>query len=116
MLPKSYIVVRGIGRIKHNLVGRGDATFRSESNTSILVDADDFRSTPMNEHLQSRSACLNRAMRRHAAASFDDLIGSQREARGNVYTGRFCGLEIDDQLKVGRVLGRQIARLVALGS
>src|ERR1700730_16109645 len=68
----------------------------------------------MNEQLQSRSACLKRAMRRHAAASFDDLIGSQREARGNVYTGRFCGLEIDDQLKVGRLLDRQIRRLGAL--
>ena len=53
-------------------------------------------------------------MRRHAAASFDDLIGSQREARGNVYTERFCGLEIDDQLKVGRLLDRQIRRLCAL--
>src|SRR3977135_1931939 len=33
--------------------------------TSFWGDADDFRSTPMNGHLQSRSACLKRAMNRH---------------------------------------------------
>src|ERR1700687_5763414 len=37
---------------------------RVGSITSFWGDADDFRSTPMNGHLQSRSACLKRANKR----------------------------------------------------
>ena len=51
---------------------------------------------------------------RPRSASFDDLVGAGEEQRRNRQAERFGGLEIDDQLELGRLLHRQIARFGTL--
>ena len=46
-----------------------------------------------------------------ASRSFDHLVGAQQERRRQLDADRFGGLEIDDQLKPGRLLDRQIGGL-----
>ena len=42
------------------------------------------------------------------------MLSARNEKPEGMFTERFCDLEIDDQLKVGRLLDRQIRRLGAL--
>ena len=46
--------------------------------------------------------------------SLDDLVGAAEYRQRNCQTERLCGLQIDDQLKFGRLLDWQVARLFAL--
>src|ERR1700751_5234889 len=45
------------------------------------------------------------------AHSFDHLVGDGQHARRNGQTKRPGGLEVDDELELGRLLHRQIGRL-----
>src|SRR5262245_54966247 len=45
--------------------------------------------------------------------SFDDLVGSQQEACGNVVIHCLCGLEIDSQFEGAWLLYRQVSGLCA---
>ena len=45
--------------------------------------------------------------------SLDDLVSSQEERLRDSETESFGSLEVDDELKLGRVLHRQVGRLCA---
>jgi hypothetical protein len=47
---------------------------------------------------------------------FDHLVCAQHEPGRNLMTDRLRGPEIDDQLEVGRLLDRQVARAGAMPS
>src|SRR5215813_7213222 len=47
------------------------------------------------------------------AVSFNDLVGAERKCRRNVQSEHPSGLEIDDQLVLGRRLNREFAWLLA---
>src|SRR5215831_4809328 len=59
-------------------------------------------------------------MHRHAAACagctdlFNHLVGGREQPVGNLEAERLCGLEIDRQLVLDRVLHRKVGRLLAL--
>lgn len=59
--------------------------------TSFWGDADDFRSTPMNGHLQSRSACLKSANKRHQGSI--TLLAIAASAGELIFTARYEYLE-----------------------
>ena len=46
-------------------------------------------------------------------SSFDHLVGQREQPVGNFKAERLCGLEIDRQLVLGRVLHRKVGRLLA---
>src|SRR6516164_8257777 len=45
--------------------------------------------------------------------SFDHLVGASEERFGNRKADRFRGFDVDHQLELGRLLNRQITRLLA---
>ena len=45
--------------------------------------------------------------------SFDHCVGTLLKLQGYVEAQRFCGLEVDDQLVLGRRLQRKVSRLRA---
>ena len=47
------------------------------------------------------------------ALLFDHLVGARRQAGWHLQAEGLRGLEIDDQLELGRLLNRQITRLLA---
>src|ERR1700676_378236 len=47
------------------------------------------------------------------AFSFDHLVGAERKCRRDAEPKRLRGLHVDDQLILGRLLNREIARLLA---
>jgi hypothetical protein len=64
---------------------------------------------------RNRPCCCRTAEKRDelAPASLDHLVGAQYEPRRNVMANGLCGLEIDDELDVARLLDRQIGRFCA---
>src|SRR5262249_43427617 len=55
-----------------------------------------------------------RAENEAPAESFDHLVGDREHARRNVETKRLGGLEIDDELELGRLNDRKVAHLASL--
>src|SRR5215510_9324095 len=47
------------------------------------------------------------------SCSFDDLVGASEQCRRHINAERFRGLEVDQQLELGRSLHRQVGRLLA---
>src|SRR6516164_6951889 len=47
------------------------------------------------------------------SCSFDHLVGEREQPVGQIEAKRLSGLQVDDQLVFGRLLHRQIARLLA---
>src|SRR5262245_34218343 len=60
--------------------------------------------------LQRRNLCRVRGAR----DLFDHLIGDREQPVGNFEAERLCGLEVDRQLVLDRVLHRKVGRLLAL--
>src|SRR5690348_13526390 len=50
---------------------------------------------------------------RRKAASFDNLVGANKQRRRYGEAERLCSLHIDDEFELGRLLDRQIGRLGA---
>ena len=61
-------------------------------------------------NLCTRSAISCREQVQQTAPSFDDLIGTQENRPRKGQTNDPGGLEVDDQLKLGGLLDRQIQR------
>jgi hypothetical protein len=55
-----------------------------------------------------------RRVRSPCCASFDHLVGKHQQFVGNVETEGLGALEVDYQLKLGRLEDRQIGRLLSL--
>src|SRR5262245_45092284 len=51
--------------------------------------------------------------RHHRVASFDHLVGAGEEGFGDRQADPFRRFDVDDQLELGGLLNRQIARLLA---
>jgi hypothetical protein len=43
--------------------------------------------------------------------SFNQLVGAQQECLANFQAERLCGRQIDDEVELGRLLDRDVARL-----
>src|SRR5262249_29724071 len=71
------------------------------------------RFAPKADGWQNVSGCPLSAKSRHMQCSncslFDHLVGAREQQRRNVETDRFGGGEVDDELKLGGLLDRQIA-------
>jgi hypothetical protein len=52
--------------------------------------------------------------RPRTASSFDHLVGAQHDRRRHFETERPCGLQIDNELELGRLLYRQVGGLGAI--
>src|SRR5258706_15435983 len=61
-----------------------------------------LRSTPKSGHRPMQSPCPKRARRR----PFDHLIGELLQLRGHVKAEGLRGLEVDDQAKLGKAIGK----------
>src|SRR6266487_3943241 len=75
-------------------------------NTRYQADATPYLGRTSLPPAGSHQLCL--------AHSLDHLVGSGEHRRRNFEAKRLCGLEIDDELVLGRSLYRQVARLLAL--
>jgi len=51
--------------------------------------------------------------RSKTASLFDDFVGKGEQRRGHSEAKRLRGLEVDDQLKLGRCLHRKVGSLLA---
>src|SRR5262249_31706588 len=56
--------------------------------------------------LRSRLKICRRAMGEEGGASFDHLVGTKRKCRRDIKPQRLGGLEVHDELKLGRRLNR----------
>jgi hypothetical protein len=75
-----------------------------------------FERRPVCPQLRTTSAPVGMsqsATRRHAAASLDHLVGDREQVRRHIEAEQLCRSEIDDEIKLGRSLHRQIAGLGA---
>ena len=64
-----------------------------------------------------RSTCcgeLGRGFIGHSLALLDDLVSAGEDRWRHGQAECLCGVKIDDQFEIGRLLDRQIGRLVAL--
>jgi hypothetical protein len=74
----------------------------------------DFRSTPVNGHRQSRSACLKSAKLRSRRVSLNHLVGAGKQRPRHLEAKRAGGLQVEDKIELDRLLDREIARFDAL--
>ena len=70
-----------------------------------------LRHMPMMSALPPKADITHRSER---SLLFDHLVGELQEMLGNVEPKRFCGLEIDDKLKLDWRLCGEFGRLLAL--
>src|SRR5205823_7276669 len=63
---------------------------------------------------QTAAALRRREARAGRDASLDDLVGAGEERLRHGQAQRLGGLQVDDQLELGRLLYRQVGRLLAL--
>jgi len=70
----------------------------------------DVRFTPESGHSPTRSGCLLWAKSGHQLELFDHLVGASEQRRGYGEGERFCRLYIDQELELGRLINRDVAR------
>src|SRR5213079_3128783 len=63
--------------------------------------------------MRYNSAIVALATTRHGTVLFDHLVGGGEQPGGNLEFEGSCGLDIDDQLELGRPVDRQVRRLRA---
>ena len=74
----------------------------------------DVRSSPKATRLSCAREMSQRANRRHFTDLFDHLVGAQQQCWRHGQAERLGGLDIENCLKTGRLLDRQVGRFRAL--
>jgi hypothetical protein len=96
--------------LQHELTGR----CRSWSGAQVKTLHFDVRCAPDNGHGSGHRFWSRSARSRHRAPLFDHLVGSTEERGRHSEPECFGGLEVDDKLKLGRLLHRQVCGFLTL--
>src|ERR1700716_3990560 len=69
---------------------------------------------PQQQTSSARPGLSERCQTRKSAALFDHVVGAGEQCRWHNDAKRLCGLQIDHQFELGRLLDRQVGRLRTL--